>query len=180
MFLTGLVGAALAGQREWSTHLPCAARRKLAARCQQQPRCGVRGSLPFPGKSPHSPGGAAGGPCLPLQPPCTSTLICGRRALPLQGALSSRGPVLAPTNCVHPLPPSSFHQNDLTLFVVASPKVAHTEASGRAREPLTLCPANEARLPACNSPALGTRNPICPIPSQERFAYWVRQVLPAT
>lgn len=101
-FQTGLVRAALVGQREWSTRLLCAARCVLVAWCQRQPRRGVRGSLMFLEKGPHSPGGPARGPCLPLQPPCTSTFICGRRGAPLARCSelpwASAGP--PPTACI--------------------------------------------------------------------------------
>lgn len=68
----------------------------------------ARASLLFPDEGPHSSGGAARGPCLPLQSPRTATFIHGSRRDPLQGALSSCGPVLVPTDCVQPLPPQSI------------------------------------------------------------------------
>lgn len=110
-------------------------------------------------------------------PECTFTFICGRRGAPTTRCSelpwANAGPQLP-----HASPSSSkhspgFHQNDLTSFVVASPKVAHmVETSGCAQPSWIASPRK--------SPVLDTRNPICPIPSQDRFAYWVRQVFLAT
>lgn len=158
-----------------------AARRLLVARRQRQPCRGLRGSLQFLGKDPRSLSGAARSPCLPLHPPLP--LSMGAGGLPLQGALSSPGPVLAPSNHMYPRPPQSippvFTKTSLTSFVVASPKLAHTETPLAMPKGLWPCPAKEAHLPLRNRPALGTRNPICPLPSQDRFAYWVKRVFPA-
>lgn len=110
-------------------------------------------------------------------PECTFTFICGCRGAPTTRCselpwanAGPQPPHASPSSSKHS---PGFHQNDLTSFVVASPKVAHmVETSGCAQPSWIASPRK--------SPVLDTRNPVCPIPSQDRFAYWVRQVFLAT
>lgn len=75
-------------------------------------------------------------------PEAPSTFICGRRGAPTTrcselswASADLHPPHASPSSSKHP---SNFHQNDLTSFLVASPKVAHMVKTSGCGQPLKI------------------------------------------
>lgn len=125
--------------REWSIRPSCAARQVLVARRQRQPCHGAGGSLPFSEKVHIPQRGFKGSLSVPEAP---STFICGRRGAPTTrcselpwASADLHLPYVSPFSSKHP---SNFHQNYLTSFLVASPKVAHMVKTSGCAQPLEI------------------------------------------